>query len=132
MFLCFYAYLLGDRSVKYLVLAGIALAMVGSMAHAGEVTSNGSTFTVEESVQQKHPEIVALVLNSQSLDNEEKQQWLNLIPQMTEEKIEKLSKILVIEKNQLSENTGVAPADIAATNQKHLEEWQELQTKGKK
>jgi hypothetical protein len=106
--------------------------MVGSMAHAGEVTSNGSTFTVEESVQQKHPEIVALVLNSQSLDNEEKQQWLNLIPQMTEEKIEKLSKILVIEKNQLSENTGVAPADIAATNQKHLEEWQELQTKGKK
>jgi hypothetical protein len=108
----------------------MVLAMIGSMAHAGQITSNGSTFTVEESVQQKHPEIVPLILNSQSLDNEGKQQWLNLIPHMTEEKIEKLSKILVLEKNQLSENTVVASADIAATNQKHLKEWQELHTKG--
>ncbi len=69
-----------------------------------EVRSKAKNFTIPEEFLQKMSELITLVLNSKSMDNDdEKQSWFNLMPLMTQEQIDKLNDILSREKIKLQE-----------------------------
>lgn len=57
---------------------------------------------VPDNVKQQFPELVALVLGSESMNDEERQYWINILPIMTPEQIENLRDILESEKKQLA------------------------------
>lgn len=59
------------------------------------------TFVIPEEIQKKHPTLIPLILRSESMNEEEKQYWINILPVMTLDQVEKLTKILHDERIQL-------------------------------
>jgi len=54
-------------------------------------------------VMERFPEVIELIKNSQSMDNEERQYWIDALPVMTGEQLENLRGILTNEKDQIKE-----------------------------
>ena len=53
-------------------------------------------------VREKFPDLVKLIYETESMNDEEREYWLQIMPIMTEEQIVKFREILVNEKDQLS------------------------------
>jgi hypothetical protein len=53
-------------------------------------------------VREKFPDLVKLIYETESMNNEEREYWMQIMPIMTEEQIVKFREILVNEKNQLA------------------------------
>lgn len=60
-----------------------------------------ATLVIPEEIKQKHPTLIPLIVRSESMNAEEKQYWINILPVMTVDQIEKLTKILFDERTQL-------------------------------
>ncbi len=58
--------------------------------------------TVPADTQAKFGELIDLIKGSESMNDEERQYWVNLLPAMTEEQIGNLREILGNEKTQLA------------------------------
>lgn len=58
---------------------------------------------VTDDVRANHPELVQMILETESMNNEERQYWVDLLPIMTPEQIENLYAILDNEKKKLAE-----------------------------
>ena len=59
------------------------------------------TFIIPEEIQKKYPLLIPLIIRSESMNAEEKQYWINILPVMTPDQVEKLTKILHDERIQL-------------------------------
>ena len=69
-----------------------------------ELWEIAATYTIPDKFLESMPDLIVLVLNSKSMDNqEEKQSWFNLLPMMNDEQITKLRDILTREKQKLEE-----------------------------
>lgn len=93
-----------------------------------QVTRNDFTFTILDEIQAQYPELVDLVLGSESIDNNEKQYWFDIMPSMTDEQIDRLFNILMTERRQLEELNVKYQEEIKTLNEKHLIQWQSLQS----
>ncbi|MDH3324659.1 MAG: hypothetical protein OEL89_03410 [Candidatus Peregrinibacteria bacterium] len=103
-------------------------------------TKSGKTiadFVVPEKLLANDPALVELILKSESMNDDERQYWLNLTDVMTGEQVEKLRGILVRERDKLLEidrKYGKAPQltaeEIAQKNtqieQKKAEQMEDL------
>lgn len=75
------------------------------MTLAQITTKTGKTmqdFNIPEKIQNDE-QLIQLVLESESMKDEERQYWFNLTEVMTDEQIEKLRNILLREKQKLAE-----------------------------
>jgi len=74
------------------------------MANPPAATQDQDTngLLIPEELRQKYPALVELILHSESMNKEERQYWVNILPIMTEEQVENLRGILVNEKDQLA------------------------------
>ena len=93
-----------------------------------QLTRNDFTFTILDEIYGKYPELVDLVLGSESIDNNEKQYWFDILPSMTNEQIDRLFNILMTERRQLEELNLKYQEEIKTLNEKHLIQWQSLQS----
>jgi hypothetical protein len=69
-------------------------------------TKTGKTladFSVPEKLLKEDPQLVELIIKSESMDDGERQYWFNLSEVMNKEQVEKLRDILVREKQKLAE-----------------------------
>ncbi len=66
---------------------------------SGAGSSGGLTIPAE--VQQKFGPLIELIKGSESMNNEERQYWINILPIMTPEQLKNLEEILTNEKSQL-------------------------------
>ncbi|NDK09508.1 hypothetical protein GW846_01900 [Candidatus Gracilibacteria bacterium] len=90
-------------------------------------------FTISDELQAKYPELVTLIIATESMDNDERQYWFDIMPSMTDPQIDRLYDILETEKKKLQELEVKYQKEIKSLNEKHLIEWQEMQVKeGKK
>ena len=80
---------------------GLGLGIICAMP-SPQSSSGQAAVTVPPALQQQHPELVALILGSESMNAEERQYWINILPMMTPEQIENLRQILKNEKDQLA------------------------------
>jgi uncharacterized protein YsxB (DUF464 family) len=94
-----------------------------------QIIQNDFTFTLLDEMQVKYPDLVDLVLHSESIDNNEKQYWFDILPSMTDEQVDRLFNILMTERRQLEELNVKYQEEIKTLNEKHLIEWQSLQSK---
>ena len=53
-------------------------------------------------IREKFPDLIKLIFETESMNNEEREYWLQIMPIMTEDQIVKFREILVNEKEQLS------------------------------
>ena len=93
-----------------------------------QIIRNNFTFTILDEIQVQYGALVDLIIWSESIDNNEKQYWFDILPSMTNEQIDRLFNILTTERNQLEELNIKYQDEIKNLNEKHLIEWQSLQS----
>lgn len=72
------------------------------MADANATTDEVQLIIPEET-QAKYPELVEGIKGSKSMDNKERNYWLQVLPVMTEDQVNELRDILSTEKRKLAE-----------------------------
>ena len=102
----------------------------------GTETASASTaapekFAIPKMVLDQHGELVELIKATESMDDQERQYWFQILPIMTPEQIEKFRNILQTEKNQLAELDKEYEQELNRLNDKHLLEWKEFESKEK-
>ena len=97
-----------------------------------ELKQNWKTFTVSDEVMAKYNELVDLILATESMDDDERQYWFDIMPSMTDEQVDRLYSILDTEKKKLETLEVKYQDEIKNLNEKHLIEWQEFQMKDSK
>lgn len=93
-----------------------------------QVTHNNFTFMILDEIQMKYPELIELILGSESIDNNEKQYWFDILPSMTNDQIDRLFNIFITERRQLEELNIKYQEEMKSLNEKHLIQWQALQS----
>lgn len=96
---------------------------------AGQVVPE--KFIIPKLVREKYPDMIDLIKTTESMDDQERQYWFQIMPIMTAEQVDKFRNILVTEKNQLSELDKEYEDELNRLNEKHLLEWKEFETKEK-
>ncbi len=94
--------------------------------------ASGKTYSVPEMVRTKFPDLVQLIKETESMNDEEREYWFQIMPIMTEEQIKKFRDILVNEKDQLSKLDKEYEEELNKLNEKHMIEWKEFETKEKR
>ena len=97
-----------------------------------QIQHNGKTFIIWTDIQSKYPELIELILATDSMDDDERQYWFDIMPSMTESQIDRLFNILDTEKKKLAELEIKYQKEIKTLNEKQLIEWQEFQVKQNK
>ncbi len=104
-------------------------------------TKSGKTiqdFIIPEELMNLDPQMVQLILESESMDDDERQYWFNLTEVMSTEQLEKLRDILVREKERLAEieakyaKKKVDPAEAARIAQEKADQRAREQAEIKK
>lgn len=101
-------------------------------AQGGDGQSVFNKFEIPETVRQQFPDLIPLVLATESMNDEERQYWFQILPIMTQEQVNKLREILANEKKQLEKLDKDYKEDIKEINQKHVAEWKEFEAKEKR
>jgi uncharacterized protein YsxB (DUF464 family) len=89
---------------------------------------NESKFIINDEVQAKYPQLVNLIKDTESMDDNEKQYWFDVLPTMSDEQVDRLFAILQSEKDKLDELEKKYQEEIRVLNEKHLIEWQEFRS----
>jgi len=97
-----------------------------------EVNHNGKIFQINDEVQAQYNELIQLILETESMDDDEKQYWFDIMPSMTDDQVDRLFNILETEKKKLDALEDKYQNEIKELNEKHLIEWQEFQLKDSK
>ena len=87
-------------------------------------------FEVPEKFLNQYPELVAMILRSESMNDSERQYWFNLTEVMNTEQVEKLRGILTRERQKLAEiEAKYGPSQPTLTDAEIAERNQEIQKK---
>lgn len=97
-----------------------------------EIKQNGKTFYISDDMQAEYPELIKLILATESMDDEERQYWFDIMPSMNDNQIDRLFNILETERKKLEELEAKYQDEIKSLNEKHLIEWQDFQMKDSK
>lgn len=97
-----------------------------------KIKHNNKEFIIDEQIQAKYPELIKLVLNTESMDDDERQYWFDIMPSMTDSQIDRLFDILDTERKKLEALEQKYQKEIKQLNEKHLIEWQDFQMKDSK
>jgi len=97
-----------------------------------EIKHKNKTFYINDEIQAEYPELIKLVLATESMDDEERQYWFDIMPSMNDSQIDRLFNILETERRKLEELELKYQEEIKALNEKHLIEWQEFQSRDAK
>jgi len=90
------------------------------------------TYYISDDIQAEYPDLIKLVLNTESMDDEERQYWFDIMPSMNDNQIDRLFNILETERRKLEELEEKYQKEIKILNEKHLIEWQDSQMKESK
>lgn len=97
-----------------------------------EINQNWKTFKINDEMQAQYNELVNLIIETESMDDDEKQYWFDIMPSMTDNQVDRLFSILDTEKKKLEALESKYQNEIKKLNEKHLIEWQEFQLKDSK
>lgn len=84
----------------------------------GTTGDDNHTLIIPDEVLKKFPDLVALIKESKSMNDEERQYWIDVLLIMSEEQLANLRNILDNEKKQLAEAAAVHQAKTEAAEEK--------------
>ncbi len=98
-------------------------------AQSGAGASGDDKFNIPTVVREKYPELVAMIKKTESMSNEEREYWFQILPIMTADQVTRLKNILQEEANQLAKLDSQYQDELTKLNKKHVEEWDMFQKK---
>ena len=93
--------------------------------------SKPEKFAIPKMVKEKYADLIELIKSTESMDDQERQYWFQIMPIMTADQVEKFRNILLTEKQQLADLDKEYEDELSRLNEKHLLEWKEFETKEK-
>ncbi len=87
---------------------------------------------ISEEIKKAFPEILALILGSESMNQEERQYWINILPIMSPEQVKNLQEILQNEKSQLEAIDAKYAKEIEHVGEKELTQQTEEEIRKKR
>lgn len=104
----------------------------GSGGQAGQDDGLFAKFDIPVTVREKYSDLIPLILQTESMNDDERQYWFQILPIMTDQQVAKLREILVNEKTQLEELDEKYNQEVEKINQKHVAEWKVFESKEKR
>lgn len=102
-----------------------ALLGIGASSKGTATKQSSQTkFHIPTAIKEDYPELIPLILKTESMDDEEREYWFQILPIMTDDQVMKLKEILINEKQQLAKLDADYEAELDKINEKHLNEWQ--------
>ena len=92
-------------------------------------TQAGKQYNIPSLVLEKHGELVEMIKKTESMSDEEREYWFQILPIMTDEQVARLRTILDEEAKQLSQLDKQYQDELAEINKKHLAEWDAFEKK---
>lgn len=92
-------------------------------------TTQDGKFNIPAVVLEKYGDLVELIKKTESMSDEEREYWFQILPIMTADQVNRLKTILQEEANQLSKLDTQYQDELTKLNKKHLEEWNVFQKK---
>lgn len=89
-------------------------------------------YIVPELIRNKFPDLVKLIYETESMNAEEREYWLQIMPIMTEDQIVKFREILVNEKQQLTQLDQEYQQEMSKAGSQHVVEINEAEMRRKK
>lgn len=89
-------------------------------------------FDIPETIKKLYPDIIQLILQTESMTDDERQYWFQIMPIMSEDQIKKLREILANEKQQLEQIDKQYTKEVKRINDKHAVEWKAMKEKEKR
>lgn len=89
-------------------------------------------YIVPELIRNKFPDLVKLIYETESMNAEEREYWLQIMPIMTEDQIVKFREILVNEKQQLTQLDQEYQQEMSKAGSQHVAEINEAEMRRKK
>lgn len=99
---------------------------------AAKIREIESKYTIPQPVKEKYPDIIPLVLQTESMNDDERDYWFQILPIMTDEQISKFHGILTNERNQLKRLDQEYETQMKKLNDKHQREWTEFEVRKKR
>lgn len=100
----------------------------GLPPNTGKSKKKAQDFDIPELVREKHPDLITLILETESMNDEEREYWFQILPIMTEDQIAKFRAILENEKEQLARLDAEYQEEISKLNEKHVDEWKQFES----
>lgn len=99
---------------------------------ADQLNEIAKKYTIPESVKAQFPDLVALLIKTESMNDEERDYWFQVMPVMNEDQIVKLRTILVNEREQLKKIDEEYDSEMKKLNDVHKNEWNAFEAQQKK
>lgn len=109
--------------------AGTPVATGTATSGVATTAVNDKSYNVPQVVLDKYPALVELIKKTESMTDEEREYWFQILPIMTEEQVNRLKGILEEEATQLAKLDDQYQDQLSKLNQKHLDEWSDFQRK---
>ncbi len=106
--------------------------MLGEEEEGMQAPPPAEKYAIPAMVKEKFPDLIQLIKETESMNDEERDYWFQILPIMTEEQIRKFRDILVNEKEQLTHLDQEYETELTKLNEKHMIEWKEFETKEKR
>lgn len=91
-----------------------------SSSASGGTPAGTKGITISDEIRTKFPDIIDLILGSESMNQEERQYWVNILPIMTPDQLQQLRDILQNECKQLAAIDAKYSKEIDAIGQEQF------------
>lgn len=88
-------------------------------------------FHIPSVVRKKYKKLIPLILQTESMDDKEREYWFQILPIMTSDQVARFTKILINEKKELAKLDAEYEESLKKINKKHLSEWKSFESKQK-
>jgi hypothetical protein len=102
------------------------------MMSSSSPTATAKPLNIPEEVQKKFPDLVELIKGSQSMNDEERQYWVDVLLIMTGDQVQNLRSILEGEKRQIESAKGKLEKEMSGDEDKIKIHFDEIKYKEKK
>jgi hypothetical protein len=86
-------------------------------------------YIIPKLVRDVFPDLIKLIFETESMDEDEREYWLQILPIMTEDQIKKFKEILVNEKDQLTKLDNEYSSEMSKLNAKQKTAFNEEEIK---
>lgn len=88
-------------------------------------------FDIPQFVKDHYPDLIPLVIETESMNDDERQYWFSILPIMTDEQVVKLREILLNEREQLRKLDEDYTKELKKINDEQIIRLHEAETKAK-
>lgn len=94
--------MLGQKGVKQGMAGNDGIVVDKNKSQEQYITDAEAKYIIPAIVREKFPDLVKLIYETESMNEEEREYWLQIMPIMSEDQIVKFREILVNERDQLA------------------------------